>query len=86
MAFTFRPSDAAEKAIEQIKKEADIATSSKALEYILHQFPVMQNELKGLYADLDKAEQELRKIKMTVASKAESDLAYNKLISELVSK
>lgn len=84
--MTFRPSGKAEKAIEQIKKEAGINTNSKVLEYILHQFPVLQNELKDTYAELEKTEQELRIIKMTVANKTESDLAYNKMICNLVSK
>jgi len=86
MAFTFRSSDAAIKVIRKIKEDTGIATSSKALEYVLDQFLVMQKEMKDLSAALYEAQFELRNIKMTVANKTESDMAYNKMISSLVSK
>lgn len=86
MAFTFRPSKDAMKTIEQIKKDADIVTNSKAVEYALRNFLVMEKELKDTYSNLEKSDRELIEMKKTIIIKYESDLYYNKMISELVSK
>ena len=86
MAFTFRPSDEATAAMEKIKKDNGIATNSKAIEYALRNFQAMDKALRGTEKQLDKTELELRNIKMTLTRKTETDLAYTRMISELVSK
>jgi len=84
MAFTFRPSKQAEKAIEKIKGETGLKTNSKALEYALENFGLIERELKQTREQLNKTDNELNHIKMTIVNKNESDRVYQKMICDLI--
>jgi len=84
MAFTFRPSTQAESEIEKIKAEAEINTNSKALDYVLRNFRLMEKELRDAEKKFEKSEQELSTIKNIIARKTETDRIYNELAGTLI--
>lgn len=86
MAMTFRPSKEALSSIEQVKIEADISTNSKAIEYVLEQFPILQNELEDAYSELKKTTYDLKNINDIILDKLRSDQEYDKMVKDLVSK
>jgi len=84
MAFTFRPSTQAESEIEKIKAEAGINTNSKALDYVLRNFRLMEKELRDAEKKIKKSERELSAIKNIIARKTETDRIYNELVVTLI--
>ncbi|MCK5614353.1 hypothetical protein KAR91_71465 [Candidatus Pacearchaeota archaeon] len=86
MAMTFRPSKEALKSIEQIKQDLNIATNSKVIEYALEQFPIVLNELKSVYSELEDTTDDLRNMNDIILDKFKSDQEYNNMVNNLVSK
>lgn len=84
MAFTFRPTEEASAALERIKRDNEIPTSSKAIEYVLKGFSLLKEELVSTRKLLNESEAQLETIRTAIIRKEKSDRAYNEMISRLI--
>ena len=80
MAFTFRPSKKAAIALEKIKSENDLKTSSSVLEYVLGNFQLLEKELSEAERKSDTLSNILERTKEIILNKAECDRNYEDMI------
>jgi len=80
MAFTFRPSKEAAKALEKIKKGKQIATCSKVIEYVLTRFLSLEKELSETRAELSALKSEFASSKWTIIRKQEADMDFKRMV------
>lgn len=73
MAFTCRPEEQHEKALQQICKKFGISTKQKALFYVLEQFEPIEQERDELRRRVSELELELSNLKQAVRRKIEAD-------------
>jgi hypothetical protein len=86
MACTFRPSEKAQKAIEKIKRDHGLKINSKALEYVLTNFGLVEKELRATKMDLRETREELKYIKKAIGNKLSADRDYKEMIKVLIPK
>ncbi|MBT4177736.1 MAG: hypothetical protein HOE02_05555 [Candidatus Marinimicrobia bacterium] len=82
MAFTFRPSDKAAKALEKIKKAKNITACSKVLEYVLIRFQSLEKELSETRAARARLENELNNIKWTIIRKQKAAREFAAMVND----
>lgn len=73
MAFTCRPEEHHELALQRICKKFGIATKQKALFYVLEQFEPVEKERDELRHRVRELESELSGLRQAVRSKIEAD-------------
>lgn len=82
MAFTFRPSDKSQKAIDRIKKSFDIKTNSKVLEHVLMNYEKVVSSLENSQNYSLSLEKELSEFRQTVLNKFNADREFEKFLSK----
>ena len=86
MACIFRPSKEAQKNIEKIKADHDLKTNSKALEYVLNNFGLIEKQLKATEKRRQHTESQLINIQRVLVIKEDSDRSYKKNDGRIVTK
>ena len=84
MKFTYRPTEKAEKSIEEIKKKTGIVAKSKVIEYALNNIMKTETELLEAEATISDLDSKVSKIKVVINNKAQSDKNYKEVVSDLL--